>query len=423
MVSMAIEMRKKKEPHPFESNPLLLKNRIAKAETEQAPTVQYNPTTAKSEPVAGGFYLPGESRYKTPPSNHDIQPNTNYMQDMLNSEKQGDFNTSAYFERMHNQKINDGYGGGYAPTNFYNYNSKYGDKISQLMSDFENYEDFRYDPADDESYQSLARVYRKNARDAATNAMAQVMAANGGRGGSNAVIASNLAYQNKMAGLEAEIPALRELAYNMYLGKKNDLRESLNDYIYQDQTDYGRWQSDLERRIDNEKYLYDRQNAEAQNTYNRKTTEEKELYNRALERTMQFGVVVSPEDAAILGVAVGTPISDSYIWKTTFDYNKALDERDYKRRVYEDERDFRYKQSNSSGGSGGSGGSNGGSGSGSDGNVFSDINPNATSDKPIDSYYQGETPARAAKAVYDAVQSGAISEDEAYELVMRKVFG
>lgn len=275
----------------------------AKMNENRETTVKYNepkePSAAKSDS------LPGESPYKTPPSNNDLYPNTNYMQNMLDSEKAGDYNSAAYWERMRNEKIKNGYGGGYAPTSFYNYNSKYGDKIADLRDQYENYKDFSYNPLQDDAYKSLANVYSKNASDAAANALGQAAAANGGRMSSNALIASNLAYQNKMAGLEAEIPALRQAAYDMYLGGKNDLRTSLNDYMYQEQQDYARWENDLDRRINNQKYENE-QNAQ-----------------RYMNEILTFGKVVSPETAKYFGVDIGTASHDALVNRRNYDLDAS----------------------------------------------------------------------------------------------------
>lgn len=244
--------------------------------------------------------LAGESPYKTPPSNNDLYPNTNYMQDMLDAEKRGDYNTAAYFERMRNEKIGNGLGGGYSPTNFYNYNSKNENKINELRDAFGSYKQFSYNPLEDDAYNHMRNLYSQNAKTASENALGQAAAANGGRVGSNAVIASNLAYQNKMAGLEAEIPQLRDLAYQMYLGDKNDIRTQLNDYMYQENQDYARWNDNLNRRIDNQKYQIDKENYD--NNLARQN---------AMNEIMTFGKVMTPETAKILGVEIGTASSDA----------------------------------------------------------------------------------------------------------------
>lgn len=440
----------------------------AKMNENKQTTVQYNkpeePSAAKRDS------LPGESPYKTPPSNNDLYPNTNYMQNMLDSEKAGDYNSAAYWERMRNEKIKNGYGGGYAPTSFYNYNSKYGDKIADLRDQYENYEDFTYNPLQDDAYKSLANVYSKNASDAAANALGQAAAANGGRMSSNALIASNLAYQNKMAGLEAEIPALRQAAYDMYLGGKNDLRTSLNDYMYQEQQDYARWENDLDRRINNQKYENE-QNAQ-----------------RYMNEILTFGKVVSPEAAKYFGVDIGTASHDALVNRRNYDldaseflgyvtpnvandsgmyglgysptlpreqynYGKFTDARDYARSVYEDERnfardvyederDFAKKSGGSSGGGSSGGGSSGGgssSGGYSGGSVYyppyeepsgSDISDpilrgeadSRASAKKLTGYFPGQGYISVGEDIDRRFRNGELTEEEALKEMLRRAY-
>lgn len=426
----------------------------AKMNENRETTVQYNKSEEPSAVKSGS--LPGESPYKTPPSNNDIYPNTNYMADGLKAEREGRFNDASYFFGMRDEKIDAGLGGGYSKFNPYQYNSKYGDKIADLREQYENYEDFTYNPLQDDAYKSLANVYSKNASDAAANALGQAAAANGGRMSSNALIASNLAYQNKMAGLEAEIPALRQAAYDMYLGGKNDLRTTLNDYMYQEQQDYARWENDLDRRINNQKYENE-QNAQ-----------------RYMNEILTFGKVVSPEAARYFGVDIGTASHDALVNRRNYDldaseflgyvtpnvandsgmyglgYSPTLPREQYKYTKERDavndanaERDFWFDVHNSvypkggvpfsyggvtysgSGISNAGGGTSGG-GLGGGGSVAYNPSTPATSElsesKAIN-YYKGETPARASKAVYDAAVSGAISREEAAELIRKKVFG
>lgn len=334
-----------KEPKPVEraTDSGLANNqwwKTGKSSVNYAPKVQ-------TDSAVKGAPLVGESPYKIPPSNYDIYPNTNYAADALKAEKEGRFNDAAYFWGMRDQKIDAGLGGNYAKYNPYQYNSKYADEISDLRDKLENAESFRYNPLEDEAYQNLANVYSKNASDASANALAQMAAANGGRLSSNAAIASDLAYQNKMAGLEAEIPGLRQLAYDMYQGDLARTRESMNDYIMQDYTDYARWNSDLERRIDNQKYqndlerqaeqtaydrakdeeqtAYDRRISEEQTAYDRKTSENQTAYDRAIEEVRTFGTPVTKETAELLGVPQGTLIADSYKWQNEMKYSRDRD--------------------------------------------------------------------------------------------------
>jgi len=241
--------------------------------------------------------------------NYNFDPNTNYMQLMIDAEKRGDYNAARYFENMRNAKINAGFGGIYQPTNYYNYQSKYDDKIADLRGQLENYEDFSYDIERDGNYKNLANVYHKNAREAQKNALAQAAAANGGRLGSNAMIAASLGYADQMSQLEGEIPGLRQAAYNMYLNKKADLRNTMNDYMNAEAQYYGRWNDDYNRR-----YGISRDQI-ADNKYDREFAMQDKQVQANLEATLKNDAVqaslligkITPEAAELLGIPEGSP--------------------------------------------------------------------------------------------------------------------
>ena len=284
--------------------------------------INYESVVPEVQAPQKGAPLLGESPYKIPPSNYDIYPNTNYAAAALKAEKEGRFNDAEYYWGMRDKKIDSGYGGNYAKYNPYQYDSKYEDKIADLRNQFENYEDFSYDPMKDEAYKSLTNVYSKNARDASANAMAQAMAANGGRGSSNAIIAANLAYQNKMAGLEAEIPALRQAAYDMYLGDLSRLRTTMGDYIAQDESDYARFSDNLGRRIENQKYLNewnrDNERYESEKSDKAKQQEFDNAYNMYVTTGM-----ANDKQGDLLGITPGTVTADSYKWRENYDLQQA----------------------------------------------------------------------------------------------------
>ena len=255
----------------------------------------YNTNKKKKEET-----LPGESPYKSPPSNYDIYPNTDYLADSREKNAAGDFNGEAWDLFKRDEKIDAGYGGGYKKWNPYRYTNNYSNKISDLRSKLENYKPFTYDPYADDAFNSLRNVYSQNAKNASANTLAQVAAANGGRLSTGATIATDLAYQNKMAQLEGEIPALRNAAYEMYLGERNALKDSLNDYINQEATDYNRWNTNLKQYIDNSKYFNDQRAAE-----------ENDKYTKAKEVATMFGY--APEWVAeILGVDPGAQTSTHF---------------------------------------------------------------------------------------------------------------
>lgn len=202
-----------------------------------------------------GKYYRKEDDEKIRVGNYDIDPNEDYMSGYNKSLAVGDLNAAADYERKRNAKIEAGYGNGYAPTYNLNYKSKYDDKIEALRGDLENYKKFSYDPMKDDAYKSLVGVYNKNALNASKNAMTQAAIQNGGRLSSNAMVAASLAYGDQMSQLQAEIPQLREAAYNMYLNEKNDKRNLMNDYISAENENYGRWVDNYNRMYQNARDL------------------------------------------------------------------------------------------------------------------------------------------------------------------------
>jgi len=245
--------------------------------------------------------------------NEDFEPNVDYMQQKNNAVYRGDFIGGAKAERQRNTKIESGFGGIYQPTYELNYNSKYGDKIASLRDNLENYKDFKYDPMKDEAYHALTRVYGANAEKASADALGRAAAANGGRLSSNAVIAADLAYQDKMGQLEAEIPQLRQAAYNMYLNEKNDKRNLMNDYISAENENYGRWADNYNRMYQNTWDLLNYQRQANNDALNAKYTNaqiDSIIKNDAVQESMALGYV-NENAAKILGVPVGTPTNEA----------------------------------------------------------------------------------------------------------------
>lgn len=211
---------------------------------QNQPTYKYNYGPGSSnmgQPIAKSD--PYQVRY----GNYTINPDVDYMAKKNDALKRGNIAEAAYWEQMRNAKIGAGYGGQYRQTHELTYNPKYADKLDNLRGQLENYDEFSYNIMDDDNYKNLANVYSRNAQRASSNALAQMAAANGGRVGANAMTAASLAYQDKMASLEAEIPALRQAAYDMYLADKQSLRDTYNDYLGAEADNYSKWSDNYNR--------------------------------------------------------------------------------------------------------------------------------------------------------------------------------
>lgn len=111
------------------------------------------------------------------------------------------------------------------------YDSKYQGQIDSALDRVVNW---NYDPLQDASYQSLARVYEQRGNVAAKNSMADAAALNGGYGTSYAASAAQQARNQYNQELAAMVPELERNAYSKATGSLAALREA-------DNTDYSRY--------------------------------------------------------------------------------------------------------------------------------------------------------------------------------------
>jgi hypothetical protein len=149
-------------------------------------------------------------------------------------------------------------------------------------------------------------------------------AANGGRLSSNALMAASQAYQDKMSGLEAEIPQLRQAAYNMYRDNKNDLRTLMYDTEAAEDRNYSRWTDDYNRRYENTWDLinHDMEKQRLAETVASGQAQRNSLaFTDALAASQGVGYV-TPDLEAITGVPQGTPMADFF--NTTEDRRLSL---------------------------------------------------------------------------------------------------
>lgn len=245
---------------------------------------------------------------------YDIDTNRNYKKAEREYADVGNFSRAGLMERMRNEKIDAGYGNGYQKENLYNYQPKYLGKADELRGQLENYGDFSWDINTDGDYRALANVYSANARKASNNALAQMAAANGGRLSSNALMAASQAYQDKMSGLEAEIPQLRQAAYNMYRDNKGDLRTLMYDTEAAEDRNYSRWTDDYNRRYQNTWDLinHDMEKQRLAETVASGQAQRNSLaFTDALAASEGVGYV-TPDLEAITGVPQGTPMADFF---------------------------------------------------------------------------------------------------------------
>lgn len=121
------------------------------------------------------------------------------------------------------------------------YKSALDNEINYALDKVTNREDFNYDPLQDASYQSLAKIYNQQGAQAARDTLGDMAALNGGLGSSAATSAAaqqRSLYNQQLAG---QIPALREQAYNEYLNNYNMNVTALDALMGRDDSLYGRY--------------------------------------------------------------------------------------------------------------------------------------------------------------------------------------
>ena len=390
---------------------------------------------------------------------YDIDTNRNYEQAKREYADVGNYNRAGLMEDIRNSKIDAGYGNEYDKTYKYNYKPKYLDKSDDLRGQLEDYSDFSWDANSDDAYRGLASVYHYNAQKASDNALANAAAANGGRLGANAITAASLAYQDKMSGLESEIPQLRQAAYSMYRDNKNDLRNLMYDVEAAEDRNYSRWSDDYNRRYQNTWDLINHNLKERE-------FEESRLNNEANRGSLTFNDALAASKALgygtnkfgeITGTAPGTAMADFF--NTTEDRRLALAkllgtvpgwingsygfgdqdsvtlerliaDMDYDvslRKIAEDYANGKYTYgSGITGGTGGTGGSGGGSYTAPDYTSTVDNTTALPESKSVnlDNIYKAATQSRTTDgAIYyinEAVKNGQITEKEA-EILYQKL--
>lgn len=105
--------------------------------------------------------------------------------------------------------------------------SKYGAVSEQLLDQYLNRGEFKYDINTDRLYQQYKDQYTRNAQKAMKDSVAQSAAMTGGYANSWGQTAGQQVYQDYMTALDDKIPELQAQAYNQYVQEGNDL---LNGY-------------------------------------------------------------------------------------------------------------------------------------------------------------------------------------------------
>ena len=121
------------------------------------------------------------------------------------------------------------------------YQSRYDERIQEMIEQILGRGDFSYDYKADPLYQQYAEAYTRQGQQAMQDTLAQVSARTGGLASSYAGTASQGAYNQYMQALNDKIPELQQLAYSMYRDKGKDMVEQLGLLESLEGQDYGRF--------------------------------------------------------------------------------------------------------------------------------------------------------------------------------------
>lgn len=177
--------------------------------------------------------------------------NTDYQALMDDAARRGDYTSAAIYEQQRNAKIT-GEGLDYAPTaNYEQYlpyqetreyddsareqaqslitqtNDPYKADVDQLLDALLG-ADFDYDPASDALYSAYRKQYLREADLASQDALGNAAILTGGRASTAAVAAAQQAGNYYRAKAADKLPELAQLAYDMYLGSRDDKRDTLD---------------------------------------------------------------------------------------------------------------------------------------------------------------------------------------------------
>lgn len=122
-----------------------------------------------------------------------------------------------------------------------NYKSQYAGQIDSLLNGIANREDFVYDPLQDASYQSLAKIYNKRGEQAARNTLGDAASLNGGLGSSYATTAAQQARNDYNQEFAALVPELEQNAYQRYKDSYDMDVSAFNALSQRDNDLYGRY--------------------------------------------------------------------------------------------------------------------------------------------------------------------------------------
>lgn len=130
---------------------------------------------------------------------------------------------------------------GPAPT----YNNRYQETLDELLGKVENYGPFSWSKEEDPAYSAYAKQYRREGQRATADAIAQAAALTGGQVSTAASTAASQAGDYYAGQLADVIPQLYENAYQRYLSDYSLLADQLGQVQQAEQLDYAKYLDEL----------------------------------------------------------------------------------------------------------------------------------------------------------------------------------
>lgn len=125
------------------------------------------------------------------------------------------------------------------------YQSKWQPQINDLMGQYLNRDQFKYDVNEDALYQQMKDMYVMQGQKAMMDTMGQTTALTGGYGNSWAQGAGQQAYQGYLQQLNDNIPDLYQMALNQYMNEGDQIAQNIGMMMDQEGIDYGRYRDQM----------------------------------------------------------------------------------------------------------------------------------------------------------------------------------
>lgn len=173
--------------------------------------------------LSGGAVPKAENPNRNSQYEGMYNPGTDYQAEINKSVASGDFGRAATLERVRNYKIM-----GEGMRNPLTHNWHYNEDAARydLEKKYEQYatqQGFSYDPLKDESYKAIRAQKEAEADKAYKDAYARAAAQNGGEVPADMLAQLETIRSNILNSADAQIPALKQLAYDMYLSDRDKL--------------------------------------------------------------------------------------------------------------------------------------------------------------------------------------------------------